>query len=106
MPEKTRIADTEAYRLAQHALADLKSAICSLLASTDTNAGLTNSAIGRLLGIYHGHIGHSGHIPRTLLAIMESEGLVEQNPADKTWHLRKYTESGNELDSDADVDLE
>ena len=33
--------------------------------------------IGRGLGIYGGHVNHEGHIPRTLLSIMESEGVVE-----------------------------
>jgi len=52
------------------------------------SAGLANAEIGRGLGIYHGHAGHVGHIPRTLLALMEVEGVVLQDPASKRWSLR------------------
>ena len=78
---------TSAYRLAQSALADLKSAVHEVLASAP-ETGLSNAEIGRMLGIYAGHIGHEGHIPRTLLGMMESEGVVEQIPPSKRWRLR------------------
>jgi len=45
--------------------------------------------IDRTLGIYSGHKGHEGHIPRTLLAIMEAEGTVEQ-VSDKKWKIKRY----------------
>lgn len=91
-----RITQAEAYHEAQRALADLKSAICRLLCSAEGDIGLTNSEIGRLLGIYHGHVGHEGHIPRTLLAIMEAEGLVKQNPTTKRWRLRRFGEGDDD----------
>ena len=78
---------TEAYLLAQRALADLKAAIHMTL-KNGPREGLRNADVGRLLGIYAGHEGHEGHIPRTLLAFMEKEGVVEQS--DKMlWKLSK-----------------
>jgi hypothetical protein len=41
------------------------------------------------LGIYMGHDRqHEVHIPRVLVAIMESEGVVEQDGGTKAWRLR------------------
>ena len=77
----------EAYFIAQKAIADLKAAIYLTLKNAPDD-GMTNAQIGRSLGIYTGHVGHEGHIPRTLLAIMESEGIVEQG-ADKKWKIKK-----------------
>lgn len=74
----------EAYTRAQRALVDIKVAIHQLLEASD---GLTNAEIGRALGIYHGHKGHEGHIPRTLLAIMEEEGVAKQDATTKRWYL-------------------
>ena len=76
-----------AYQLAQKAIADLKTAIYLLLSGPNTE-GFTNAEIGRSLGIYQGHIGHEGHVPRTLLALMELEGVVEQNAETKKWKLK------------------
>jgi len=77
----------EAYLLAQRAMADLKGAVyAALVASGGT--GLTNAEIGRALGIYAGHDGHQGHIPRTILALMQQDGTVEQDPASKRWRVR------------------
>jgi len=76
-----------AYSKAQRAIADLKSAIYEVLEG-ESESGLTNAEIGRSLGIYMGHIGHEGHIPRTLLAIMESEGVVEQSQENKKWRIK------------------
>jgi hypothetical protein len=76
-----------AYRLAQRAIADLKSAVIIELSRMDTGSGLSNAEVGRLLGIYAGHKGHLGHIPRTLLAIMEADGTVQQDKASKKWRL-------------------
>lgn len=78
---------TRAYRLAQRAIADLKAAVALILTHAP-DAGLTNATIGRLLGIYAGHVGHVGHIPRTLLALMENEGIVIQDEPTKRWRLR------------------
>ncbi len=80
---------SEPYSIAQQAMAQLKSAIWLLLSQSPS--GLTNAVIGRSLGIYSGHVGHEGHISRTLLAIMEAEGVVEQAPSDKTWKLRDHS---------------
>ncbi len=80
------------YYTAQKALADLKSAIRSLLSAAGSS-GMTNAQIGRTLGIYSGHIGHEGHIPRTLLAIMEGEGVVEQDKGSKRWMLRRHDDA-------------
>jgi len=76
------------YHLAQRAVADLKAAVFSLLESAGKE-GLTNAEIGRRLGIYAGHLGHEGHIPRTMLALMESEGAVVQEPDTKRWSLKR-----------------
>lgn len=78
----------DSYRLAQCAMANLKAAVVQLLA--EMPAGLTNSQIGRTLGIYQGHVGHEGHISRTLLAMLEGEGVVQQDDK-KRWALRAHT---------------
>lgn len=78
-----------AYLRAEHAIADLKSAIHDLLAANP--AGLQNAEIGKQLGIYMGHSGegkHLGHIPRTLLETMSSEGTVERSDTSKLWILK------------------
>ena len=79
---------TDSYHLAQTALADLKATVYAVLAASPS--GLTNVQLGRSLGIYGGHVGHEGHISRTILALLESEGVAEQNPDDKTWQLRNH----------------
>jgi hypothetical protein len=76
------------YRTAQHAIADLKVAILQTLEDGPPE-GLSNAVIGRGLGIYMGHVGHEGHIPRTLLAVMESEGVVVQDAENKLWRIRR-----------------
>ncbi len=68
----------DAYQLAQRAVADLKSAIYVVLANSP-DGGMRNADIGRALGINTGHVGHEGHMPRTLLALMEQEGVVQQD---------------------------
>lgn len=67
-----------AYSLAQSAIADLKTAIHFTLANSGYD-GLRNADIGLTLGIYTGHVEHEGYIPRSLLALIEAEGAVEQN---------------------------
>jgi hypothetical protein len=87
------------YAIAQRALADLKSAVYVVLRDGPAE-GLRNADIGRLLGIYGGHIGHEGHIPRTVLALMEEEGVVQQD-SEKRWTLKTHppqTTSSGEID--------
>ena len=50
---------------------------------------LTNAEIGRRLGIYQGHIGHEGHISRTVLGLLENEEVIVQDKQTKTWRLRE-----------------
>jgi len=83
----------EAYLTAQRALAELKAAIYIVIKCGPAE-GLRNADIGRILGIYAGHVGHEGHIPRTLLALMENEGVVEQD-SEKRWTLRSHPEPGD-----------
>jgi DNA-directed RNA polymerase specialized sigma24 family protein len=75
-----------AYEEAQFAMAKLKSLVRSVLEQSP-DKGLKNSEIGRVLGIYAGHV---EHISRTLLAMLEAEGVVVQNEHDKTWALRRH----------------
>lgn len=77
-----------AYAEAQRAMATLKSAIYSVLLDAAPE-GLRNVDIGKSLGIHAGHARHEGHIPRTLLAIMESEGVVVQDSKTRLWRLRR-----------------
>lgn len=90
---------SKAYRLAQMAMANLKAAIY-LTIQSGPEEGLRNADIGRLLGIHAGHVRHEGHIPRTLLALMESEGVVEQDPTSKRWTLRTTRSGTNEDETD------
>ncbi len=78
--------DHSLYTRAQRAMAELKGAIYELLAGSPS--GLTNAEIGRKLGIYQGHIGHEGHISRTMLSLLEAEEVAEQDKATKRWTLR------------------
>ena len=80
---------SNSYQVAQHAVADLKSAVYEIL-SKQPDMGLRNADIGRALGIYTGHVGHEGHISRTILSIMENEGVVEQDKKTKLWKIKKY----------------
>jgi DNA-binding IclR family transcriptional regulator len=84
------VADTS-YKQAQIAIANLKSAIREVLLNAGAK-GMTNAEIGRTLGIYTGHKGHEGHIPRTMLAIMENEGVVAQDEETNRWSLRSHSE--------------
>ena len=76
------------YSDAQSALAQLKGAIFETIRKGPAR-GLRNADIGRKLGIYGGHVGHEGHISRSLLAMMESEGVVRQD-SEKRWTLRSH----------------
>ena len=77
-----------AYRLAQRGIADIKAAILMLLNDQGGDEGLRNVDIGRRLGIYGGHVGHEGHVPRTMLARMESDEVVFQDPETERWRVR------------------
>lgn len=74
------------YQTAQQAMGLLKGAVIQLLARHYPN-GLKNVDIGKCLGIYMGHKGHSGHIPRTILELLEHEECVVQNEESKVWTL-------------------
>lgn len=77
------------YRRAQLAIAELKDVVRGLLENKDE--GLSNAQIGRALGIYQGHKGHQGHISRTLLAMLEAEGVVVQNEGTKLWSINEMS---------------
>lgn len=79
------VADFTNYLTAQKAIAELKVAVLNTIYE---KPGLTNAQVGRTLGIYMGHKRHEGHISRTLLELLENEGLIEQK-SDKTWHPRR-----------------
>jgi len=76
-----------AYTRAQVAIAELKASVHELLDLEPKPTLMTNAKIGRALGIYQGHKGHEGHISRTILALMEADGTVEQVER-KTWRIR------------------
>lgn len=86
---------TEPYAIAQRAMADLKAAVYLLLKNGPAS-GLRNADIGRALGIYAGHVEHEGHISRTLLALLEKEGVVVQNPESKLWTVRPHAATPGE----------
>ena len=73
------------YTRAQAAITEIESAILELL--TANPSGLTNSEIGRRLGIYFGHDGHEGHISRSILAVMQTKGIVRQQSKRGPWEI-------------------
>ena len=78
--------NTQLYGMAQRGMTFLKSAVYQLLA--ENIDGLSNVEIGRRLGINIGHIGHEGHISRTILGLLEHEEVVAQDKTSKKWRLR------------------
>lgn len=80
------ISRVNPYDRAQRAIAELKMAVHDTLAAADEH-GLSNAEIGRQLGIYFGHKGHVGHVPRAILALMELEGSVVQDDETTRWRL-------------------
>lgn len=80
-----------AYMQAQAAMAALKSSVRTVLLY-GPEEGMKNAELGRTLGIYSGHVEHEGHISRTVLAMMEREGVVEQDDGTKRWRLRRHVE--------------
>ncbi len=83
---------SDCFALAQDAYAKLKSAVYGLLMQSP-NRPMTNAEIGRTLGIYGGHLGHVGHIPRTILEELKKDGLVEQDSETKAWSLVSFERS-------------
>ena len=75
------------YYKAQHGISLIKDAVYTLLKDSYPE-GLRNVDIGKSLGIYSGHKGHEGHISRTILEMMQSEGVIEQRE-DKLWYIVK-----------------
>lgn len=75
------------YAKAQMAISNLKAAIYEVL--LESSDGMTNAQLGRSLGIYVGHKRHEGHISRTILALMEVEEVVKQDPTTKIWTLKE-----------------
>jgi hypothetical protein len=79
------------YFIAQQAIANLRGAIYQLL--LDHPRGMTNAQISRALGIHLGYkrpnedIGHQGCISRSVLQLMEDEGVVAQNIDSKVWTI-------------------
>jgi hypothetical protein len=84
--------DPDAYRRAQLAMAELKACVLQLISDAPP-PGLRNADIGRALGIYGGHKGHEGHVSRTILEILASEGLITQN-ASKRWQINQSKTTG------------
>lgn len=80
-------AMNDPYRIAQRALADLKAAARQVLASAPEE-GLSNAVIGRSLGIYSSHSKQEGHISRSILGMLEDDGVAEQDADTKRWRLR------------------
>jgi hypothetical protein len=80
------VMNASLYSRAQYAMADLKGAVYELLAGSESP--LSNAEIGRRLGIYQGHVGHEGHISRTVLGLLEAEEVIVQDKKTKMWRLR------------------
>lgn len=87
--------NVDAYIEAQRAIVALKAAILTVISGSNSE-GVRNAEIGRQLGIYGGHVGHEGHIPRTILAQLQTEGVVRQDPASKRWYLCEREKPGDE----------
>lgn len=79
---------TTPYARAQRGLAILKEAVYETIVNGSEN-GLTNAEVGRMLGIYMGHKGHEGHISRTILSLLEDNGMICQDKVTKRWMVRK-----------------
>lgn len=75
------------YRRAQLAMAEFKAAVLAVVIGAGAD-GVTSAEVGRVLGIYSGHVGQEGHISRTLLAILQEEGVFVQDESSKIWTHR------------------
>jgi hypothetical protein len=92
------------YAAAQKAIAQLKGSIHDTLKNSPT--GLKNAQIGQILGIHRGHGNqHAGHITRTLLETMQSEGTVKQS-AEKLWSICEQTSDEIEFEPKGDLDAD
>ncbi len=89
--------DIDLYDKAQQALTTLKVSVARTLSQVG-GKGLRNSQIGRALGIYGGHKGHQGHISRTILHLLELEGIIRQDAISKKWFLRSIEEMDERSD--------
>jgi hypothetical protein len=78
---------TTPYARAQRALGILKETVYETIVDGPEN-GLTNAEVGRMLGIYMGHKGHEGHISRTILSLLEEDGMVYQDKVTKRWMVK------------------
>lgn len=85
------------YANAQAAMAQLKGAVQSLL--TLNNSGLRNVDVGRALGIYRGHVGHPGHLSRTVLEMLKEDGVAEQRE-DRRWYSVVFHAGAGATDED------
>ena len=81
----------EAFETAQGALAALKAAVRTVL-ENGPEEGLRNVDVGQCLGIYGGHVEHVGHISRTVLAMLECDGVAEQFGPEKRWRLVRHVQ--------------
>jgi len=79
------------YVRAQRAIAELKGTVYELIATSPQ--GISNADVGRQLGIYQGHIGHEGHISRTILGMLEAEEVITQDKKSKLWSQRRSTKT-------------
>ena len=77
-----------AYHLAQRAVTDLKQAVLEVIIN-GPERGISNAELGKNLGIHEGHVGHEGHITRTILSMLEEEGVVKQEDESKLWKLKR-----------------
>lgn len=77
----------QSFHIAQRAMADLKAAVFTVLQNGPED-GMRNADISRLLGLHSGHAGHEGHITRTVIALMETDGVLVQDASTKCWSLR------------------
>ena len=79
-------SQAELYGMAQDGINRIKSAILGLIIQAGDD-GMRNVEIGKSLGVYSGHTAgeHEGHISRSLLNILQNEGMVEQR-TDKKWY--------------------
>lgn len=90
-------SQSNAYRMAQEAMTYLKAAVYDVLTEAPTD-GLTNAQIGRSLGIYMGHVGHQGHISRTVLGLMQAEEVVAQDPTSRRWRIQVHSSQVDDAD--------
>lgn len=73
----------DTYQVAQRAVADLKAAVLAHL--RESGRPLTNSELGRALGIYANSAGHEGHLSWSALHMLKDEGLVRQDGERGPW---------------------